>query len=51
MAVFTEPTLQAWDLPYEILQSDEDLEMINKAFEKAQATSKPAAVLITETTV
>ncbi len=51
VAVFTEPTLKAWDIPFEIMRDDKDLAMIHRAFERAQSSSKPAAVIMAETTV
>jgi len=51
VAEFTEPTLKAWRIPYEIMLADEDLPMIERAFKLAESTSMPAAVLIAETTV
>lgn len=46
VATFLEPTLKAWDLPYEMLETDADVPCISRAFEKAAATSLPAAVLL-----
>lgn len=46
VATFLEPTLKAWDLPYEMLETDDDIPCIKRAFEKAAATSFPAAVLL-----
>ena len=46
VATFLEPTLKAWDLPYEMLETDDDISCISRAFEKAAATSLPAAVLL-----
>jgi len=51
VAEFTEPTLKAWNIPYEILQNDDDIGMIKVAFEHAQSTALPVAVLIAETTI
>ena len=48
VASFFEPTLKAWDIPYTILHTDDDLPLIAAAFKKAAETSKPAAVLFTE---
>lgn len=45
-ATFLEPTLKAWQLPYSKLETDDDVPYISEAFEKAQATSMPAAVLL-----
>lgn len=46
VASFLEPTLEAWNLPYEMLETDNDLRCIGAAFEKTEATSLPAAVLL-----
>ena len=46
VASFLEPTLNAWGLPYEMLETDSDIPCISGAFEKAEATSLPAAVLL-----
>ena len=46
VATFLEPTLKAWNLPYEMLETDAELGCIHRAFEKAAATSLPAAVLL-----
>ena len=50
VAEFTEPTLKAWNIPYKTMLGDEDMPMIERAFTIAEKTSKPAAVLIAETT-
>ncbi len=50
VAEFTEPTLKAWNIPYEIMESDADLETIDRAFAKAAATSLPTAAIIAGTT-
>ena len=46
VASFLEPTLKAWGLPYEMLETDNDIRCIRAAFEKTEATSLPAAVLL-----
>ncbi len=50
-ATFFEPTLTAWNIPYSILHTDDDLEQISAAFQRATETSMPAAVLMPEETV
>jgi sulfopyruvate decarboxylase TPP-binding subunit len=45
-ARFIEPILHAWQISYYLAESDEDLERISLAFEEAQRTSRPVAVLI-----
>jgi len=47
-AIMTEPTLDAWGLPYEFIHSDRDVEKISSAFERAETESRPVALLITE---
>lgn len=46
VATFLEPTLKAWNLPYEMLEIDADILCIQRAFEKTAKTSLPAAVLL-----
>ena len=46
VASFLEPTLKAWNLPYEMLETDNEISCINRAFEITEATSLPAAVLL-----
>ena len=51
VAVFTEPTMKAWGIPFEVMRDDSELAMINRAFERAQSSSKPAAVIMADTIV
>jgi sulfopyruvate decarboxylase TPP-binding subunit len=51
VAEFTEPTLKAWNIPHYTMLNDADIRMIDAAFEQAQSTSLPVAVLVAETTV
>lgn len=51
VAEFTEPTLKAWNIPYQVMLKDSDIGMIGNAFEKSRTTSLPSAVLIAETTL
>ena len=46
VASFLEPTLKAWQLPYELLETDDEMSCISRAFERAEATSLPAAILL-----
>ena len=46
VASFLEPTLKAWQLPYELLETDDEMSCISRAFERADATSLPAAILL-----
>jgi sulfopyruvate decarboxylase TPP-binding subunit len=43
----TEPFLQALGIPYELVESDQDVRKISAAFSRAQRESKPVALLIT----
>jgi len=47
-ARFLEPTLRAWEIPYEFLGSDEDLPKIEAALDLARERSRPVALLLTE---
>ena len=46
VASFLEPTLKAWNLPYEMLETDNEISCISRAFETTETTSLPAAVLL-----
>lgn len=46
VATFTEPTLNAWNLPYKMLEHDTDIENIEWAFNQSYESSLPAAVLL-----
>ena len=46
VATFLEPTLKAWELPYEMLETDADVRCIARAFERAAETSLPTVVLL-----
>ena len=46
VASFLEPTLKAWNLPYEMLETDDEISCISRAFEATEATSLPAAILL-----
>ena len=50
VAEFTEPTLKAWNIPYKTMLGDDDIPMIERAFEIAEKSAKPAALLVAETT-
>lgn len=45
-AQFLEPFLHTWQTPYWIVETNDDLSHIELAFQKAEETSKPVAVLI-----
>lgn len=46
-AVYTEPLLQAFNVPYYLVHNSEDADQISQAYEEAQRTSSPVVVLIT----
>ena len=46
VATFLEPTLKAWNLSYEMLETDSDVPSIARAFEEATETSLPTTVLL-----
>ena len=45
-ATYLEPVLQAWGLPYHLVDSDSSLDVIPKAYREAQDGPGPVAVLI-----
>lgn len=45
-AVYLEPVLQAWGIPYHLVESDEDTVRIVQAFREAQKRQGPVAVLM-----
>lgn len=45
-AIFLEPMLKTWGIPYEIVAEDRDLPRVGEMFRQAQAGSSPAAILI-----
>ena len=51
VAEFTEPTLKAWNLPYKIMETDDDLDTISWAFERAETSALPAVAIIGKDTV
>ncbi len=46
-ALITEPTLQAWGLPFGFLHGDEDLPVLSDAFQQAERQQFPYGILIT----
>lgn len=50
-ATFLEPTLAAWQIPYTIATTDEDVGQIADAFEQAETISMPVAVVLGAQTV
>lgn len=45
-ARYIEPILHTWGISYYLLESDRDVPRISLAFEEAQRTSRPVAVLV-----
>ena len=50
-ALVTEPTLEAWGVPYEHYGSDADTAAVSRARQRALDGTRPAALLITRTLV
>lgn len=50
-ATFLEPTLEAWRLPYSLMKGDTDIGQIAAAFEQAEQTGRPRAILLVAETV
>ena len=46
VAAFLEPTLKAWNLPYQMLETDADISSIDWAYSQSAETSLPAVVLL-----
>ena len=51
VAYVTEPTLQAWRIPYEYYHTDEDAPRVRDAAEQASSLSQPVALLLTRALV
>jgi len=51
VAVVTEPTLDAWRVPYELYRSDDEQPRIARAAARAEAESRPVALLLTQSLV
>ncbi len=45
-ARFTEPILDAWGIKYYLVEGDADADRITTAFEEAEATNRPVAILV-----
>ncbi len=48
VAVLLEPTLRAWNIPYEIISDNSELEKIIFAQQRAQNETRPTAIVIAE---
>jgi sulfopyruvate decarboxylase subunit alpha len=46
-ALITEPTLEAWGVPFGLLESDSDLPKIRRYFRRARRESRATALLVT----
>jgi sulfopyruvate decarboxylase TPP-binding subunit len=46
VAVLTEPTLQAWGVPFRLVRGDDELPRLAEAFEEAERGERPVAVLL-----
>jgi hypothetical protein len=46
-AIVTEPTLHAWNVPFDFLETEADLPKIERAFSRARRESRPMALLVT----
>jgi sulfopyruvate decarboxylase TPP-binding subunit len=45
-ALYTEPILKAWGIPFQHIETDDDTPKIAEAFKQAQQLSRPVAALI-----
>jgi sulfopyruvate decarboxylase TPP-binding subunit len=49
VATLLEPTLRAWNLPYELVSDNNELPRIRAVYEQAQREMRPTAIVIAET--
>jgi sulfopyruvate decarboxylase TPP-binding subunit len=49
VALMTEPTLDAWGVPFQRLNGAEDRARVTEAFQRARAEERPVALLLTHT--
>lgn len=49
VAALLEPTLRAWNIPYELVGDNSELGKIRAAYDRAQAEMRPTAIVITDT--
>lgn len=49
VATLLEPTLCAWNIPYELVSDNSELAKIRTAYERAQSEMRPTAIIIAET--
>jgi sulfopyruvate decarboxylase subunit alpha len=47
-ALYTEPILRAWGLPYQLIAADADLLQLTACFEEAERTHRPSVALLVE---
>lgn len=45
-AIYLEPVLKAWGIPYDLLQDDADLPLVQEAFDQAERERRLVALLI-----
>lgn len=45
-ALLTEPTLQAWGIPFSLLQPEEEARMLEEAWGRTRAEDRPVALLL-----
>jgi hypothetical protein len=43
----TEPFIKAFDIPYHLIDSDDDTKLVGEAFEQARSRSGPVVLLLT----
>jgi sulfopyruvate decarboxylase TPP-binding subunit len=48
-AILTEPTLEAWGIPFHTLDTEDDVATITAAFRQARSEQRPVALLLTRT--
>lgn len=49
VATLLEPTLRAWNVPYELVGDNNEVERIRAAYDRAQKEMRPTAIVIAET--
>jgi sulfopyruvate decarboxylase TPP-binding subunit len=48
VALYTEPTLRAWGIPYRLYASDDPATLVRDAWEEAHRDMRPVALLVTQ---
>lgn len=49
VALLLEPTLRAWEIPYEVVNDNAELERVPAAMQRAELAQRPVAVVIADT--